>query len=51
MSEILLHGSRVTSEKIIKAGYKFKYSDLESSLLDLLKKIVNEDLVFTPKIS
>ena len=36
MSEILLNGSRVSSEKIIKAGYKFKFTNLESSLVDLL---------------
>ena len=38
MSEIILNGSRVSSEKIIKAGYKFKFTDLESSLADLLTK-------------
>ena len=38
MSEIILKGSRVSSEKIIKAGYKFKFTDLESSLEDLLIK-------------
>jgi uncharacterized protein (TIGR01777 family) len=38
MSEILLKGSRVSSEKIIKAGYQFKFPDLESALVDLLRK-------------
>lgn len=38
MSEILLNGSRVSSEKIIKAGYSFKFINLESALLDLLTK-------------
>ena len=38
MSEILLNGSRVSSEKIIKAGYCFKFPDFESALSDLLTK-------------
>jgi uncharacterized protein (TIGR01777 family) len=38
MSEILLNGSRVSSEKIIKAGYRFKFTNLESALVDLLTK-------------
>ena len=38
MSEILLKGSRVSSEKIIKAGYRFKFPNLENSLEDLLIK-------------
>jgi uncharacterized protein (TIGR01777 family) len=37
MSEILLYGSRVSSEKIIKAGYRFKFTNLENALVDLLK--------------
>jgi len=36
MSAILLKGSRVSSEKIIHAGYQFKFPDLESALVDLL---------------
>jgi uncharacterized protein len=36
MSEILLKGSRVSSEKIVKAGYTFHFPDLESALKDLL---------------
>lgn len=38
MSAILLKGSRVSSEKIIHAGYQFKFPDLESALVDLLDK-------------
>ena len=38
MSEILLNGSRVSSEKIIKAGYCFKFPDLKTALSDLLTK-------------
>jgi len=38
MSEILLEGSRVSSEKITSAGYRFKFTNLESALLDLLTK-------------
>jgi uncharacterized protein (TIGR01777 family) len=36
MSEILLYGSRVSSEKIITAGYSFKFPYLENALKDLL---------------
>lgn len=32
MSEILLHGSRISSEKIKKAAYIFKYPDLREAL-------------------
>jgi len=38
MSEIFLKGSRVSSEKIIKAGYRFKFPTLEGALVDLLSK-------------
>jgi uncharacterized protein (TIGR01777 family) len=38
MSDILLHGSRVSSDKIIQAGYRFKFTNLESALEDLLTK-------------
>jgi uncharacterized protein (TIGR01777 family) len=51
MSEILLEGSRISSEKIIKAGYQFKFPVLEKALLDILKKNTNENLVITSKIS
>ena len=37
MSEMLLRGSRVSSEKIIIAGYKFKFSNLQAALTDLLR--------------
>ncbi|MDP1747413.1 MAG: TIGR01777 family oxidoreductase [Bacteroidota bacterium] len=38
MSEIILKGSRVSSEKIRAAGYNFLFPDLESALTDLVEK-------------
>jgi len=38
MSAILIHGSRVSSEKMMKAGYRFMFTDPESALTDLLIK-------------
>lgn len=38
MSEIILKGSRMSSDKIKAAGYSFLFSDLESALTDLFKK-------------
>ncbi|MBU1012755.1 MAG: TIGR01777 family oxidoreductase [Bacteroidetes bacterium] len=38
MSSILLNGSRITSGKIIKTGFKFKFEKIEDALLVLLKK-------------
>lgn len=38
MSEMLLEGSRVSSAKIEKAGYSFKYRKVEEALKDLLVK-------------
>lgn len=38
MSEILLSGSRVSSQKIIKAGFKFKFPKLQTALMDLLNE-------------
>lgn len=35
MSSLILKGSRVSSEKIIKQGFKFKFETLESALKDL----------------
>ena len=37
MAEILLKGSRVSSEKIRAAGFQFQFPDLEGALKDLLK--------------
>jgi len=37
MADIVLNGSRVSSEKIIKAGYRFKFSLLEQALEDICK--------------
>lgn len=36
MSAMLLNGSRVSSEKIINVGYKFKFSYLEGALVNLV---------------
>lgn len=36
MSEILLNGSRVSSEKIKKTGFKFKFKNLEAALKNLI---------------
>lgn len=36
MSAMLLKGSRVSSEKIKNAGYKFKFAKLEGALVNLL---------------
>ncbi|HUH75277.1 MAG TPA: TIGR01777 family oxidoreductase [Chitinophagales bacterium] len=38
MSELLLEGSRVSSEKIQKAGFQFKFPDIKSALKDLFRK-------------
>lgn len=35
MSEIILNGSRISAEKIISAGYVFKYPDIENALKNL----------------
>jgi uncharacterized protein (TIGR01777 family) len=37
MSAMLLKGSRVSPEKLLATGYIFKYTELKSALLDLLK--------------
>lgn len=41
MSEILLSGSRVSSEKIEQAGYVFQYPDLRSALHNFIAKDTN----------
>jgi len=38
MSEMLLTGSRVSSEKLIESGFQFSFANLQGSLTDLLKK-------------
>jgi len=38
MSVIILKGSRVSCEKIIKAGFGFKFTNLKNALIDLLTK-------------
>jgi len=34
---MFLHGSRVSADKIINAGYRFKYNNLQLALTDLVK--------------
>jgi len=36
MADILLKGSRISSGRIINAGYDFHFTDLESALTELL---------------
>ncbi len=36
-ADSLLHGSRISSEKIIHAGYKFKYENIEIAMKNLLE--------------
>lgn len=38
MSEVVLEGSRISSDKIIDAGYEFRSTELETALSDLLGK-------------
>lgn len=38
MADIVLQGSRVSSEKIRNAGYEFKFADLHSALKDVYRK-------------
>lgn len=38
MAVIILNGSNVSSEKIERAGYKFKFTDLDAALKDLFKR-------------
>ena len=37
MSDLILEGSRVSSKKIMDAGYRFVYTDLEEALINILK--------------
>jgi len=38
MSSIILQGSRISNEKILKEGYIFKFLSLKNALVDILKK-------------
>ena len=38
LSQILLEGSRISSQKLIDAGYRFEFSSIESTLADLFIK-------------
>ena len=37
MSEVILKGSRVSSDKIVAAGYTFIFSDLYAALINVIK--------------
>lgn len=37
MSEVILKGSRISSDKIINAGYRFIFSDLHDALVNVIK--------------
>jgi NAD dependent epimerase/dehydratase family enzyme len=37
MSDVILKGSRVSSEKIINSGYRFLFSNLEDALNDIIR--------------
>jgi uncharacterized protein (TIGR01777 family) len=38
MSEVILKGSRVSSEKIIDAGYQFLYNTIEDALINVIRE-------------
>jgi TIGR01777 family protein len=38
MSDVILKGSRVSSDKIVSTGFKFRYWMLEDALIDVLRK-------------
>jgi hypothetical protein len=38
MSEVILKGSRVSSEKIIDAGYQFLYNTVEDALINVIRE-------------
>jgi len=38
MAEIVVHGSKVSPDKIVKAGFNFRFEDLDLALQNLLKK-------------
>ena len=44
MAVIILKGSRVSAEKIIKSGYKFIYPELKTALTDLLLDLPQEQV-------
>ena len=37
MSDIVLKGSRISSEKIINAGYSFRFEKLDAALIDIIR--------------
>lgn len=49
MANVLLSSQKVSSDKITKAGYKFKYEDLQSTFQDLLKFYKNSKELFSVK--
>lgn len=43
MADIILKGSRVSSDKLIAAEYNFQFPNLESALIDLLQQISSSE--------
>ena len=37
MAVVLLEGSRISSDRILKAGFKFEFDDLNTALANVLK--------------
>ena len=44
MADIVLTGSRVSAEKLLKAGYQFKFPKLDAALEDLKRKSGNQGI-------
>ena len=38
MSEIILYGSRISSNKLISEGFSFRFPDLENAMIDIFEK-------------
>lgn len=38
MSDVILKGSRISSEKIVNSGYVFTFPDLEGALKEIIQK-------------
>jgi hypothetical protein len=38
MAEVILTGSRASSDKIINSGFRFRFGNLEEALTDVLLK-------------
>lgn len=40
MSSLVLHSNRVSAQKILKAGFEFKYGELDTALKDVLERSI-----------